>query len=119
MKVYFSYQSTKDKYFLELDVSSSITVSELMEFVEVKTIVTNIDHDYKVINKPIAQQELIVNETEIGENCFIGSGVKIQAGTKLGFQCVVGANAVVRGEFPDYSVIVGVPAKVIKRLNIK
>jgi putative ubiquitin-RnfH superfamily antitoxin RatB of RatAB toxin-antitoxin module len=45
MKVYFSYQNTKDKYFLELDVSSSITVSELMEFMEVKTIVTNIDHD--------------------------------------------------------------------------
>ena len=45
MKVYFSYQSLKDKYFLELEVSSSITVSELMEFIEVKTIVTNIDHD--------------------------------------------------------------------------
>ena len=45
MKVYFSYQGIKDKYFLELDVSSSITVSELMEFIEVKTIVTNIDHD--------------------------------------------------------------------------
>ena len=45
MKVYFSYQSLKDKYFLELEVSSSTTVSELMEFIEVKTIVTNIDHD--------------------------------------------------------------------------
>jgi putative ubiquitin-RnfH superfamily antitoxin RatB of RatAB toxin-antitoxin module len=45
MKVYFSYQSLKDKYFLELEVSSSITASELMEFIEVKTIVTNIDHD--------------------------------------------------------------------------
>ncbi len=45
MKVYFSYQGIKDKYFLELEVSSSITVSELMEFMEVKTIVTNIDHD--------------------------------------------------------------------------
>ena len=45
MKVYFSYQGIKDKYFLELEVSSSITVSELMEFIEVKTIVTNIDHD--------------------------------------------------------------------------
>jgi len=86
-------------------------------FVAHDVTITDIDHDYKVINKPIAQQELIVNETEIGENCFIGSGVKIQAGTKLGFQCVVGANAVVRGEFPDYSVIVGVPAKVIKRFN--
>ncbi|MDB4135885.1 RnfH family protein [Gammaproteobacteria bacterium] len=45
MKVYFSYQSLKDKYFLELEVSSSITVSELMESIEVKAIVTNIDHD--------------------------------------------------------------------------
>ena len=48
MKVYFSYQGIKDKYFLELEVSSSITVSELMEFIEVKTIVTNIDHDLVV-----------------------------------------------------------------------
>jgi|TARA_B100000768_G_scaffold47119_1_gene45918 putative ubiquitin-RnfH superfamily antitoxin RatB of RatAB toxin-antitoxin module len=45
MKVYFSYQGIKDKHFLELDVSSSITVSELMEFMEVQTIVANIDHD--------------------------------------------------------------------------
>tara|TARA_B100000768_G_scaffold161597_1_gene161777 strand:+ start:976 stop:1254 length:279 start_codon:yes stop_codon:yes gene_type:complete len=45
MKVYFSYQSLKDKYFLELDVSSSITVSEIMEYEEVQTIVANIDHD--------------------------------------------------------------------------
>ncbi len=45
MRVYFSYQGKKDKYFLELDVSSSITVSELMEFMEVQTIVANIDHD--------------------------------------------------------------------------
>tara|TARA_B100000787_G_scaffold61296_1_gene44831 strand:- start:261 stop:539 length:279 start_codon:yes stop_codon:yes gene_type:complete len=45
MKVYFSYQSLKDKYFLELDVSSSITVLEIMEYEEVQTIVANIDHD--------------------------------------------------------------------------
>ena len=45
MKVYFCYQSLKDKYFLELDVSSSITVSEIMEYEEVQTIVANIDHD--------------------------------------------------------------------------
>lgn len=38
-------------------------------------------------------------------------------GTILGEQCIVGANAVVRGIFPDYCVIVGVPAKIIKRYN--
>ena len=83
------------------------------------TFITNIDHDYTEIGKHILEQKRIVKETIIGENCFIGFGAAIQAGTKLGKQCVVGANAVVRGEFPDYCVIVGVPGKVVKRYNVE
>lgn len=59
----------------------------------------------------------MVRHTEIGENCFIGYGAAIQAGTVLGRQCIVGANSVVRGEFPDYCVIVGAPARIVKRYN--
>jgi acetyltransferase-like isoleucine patch superfamily enzyme len=77
------------------------------------------DHAYQQIGVPIAKQPLIVKETRIGENCFIGSGAKIQAGTILGKQCIVGTNAVVRGHFPDYCVIVGVPARIVKRYNPK
>ena len=65
----------------------------------------------------IMEQPMICKKTVIGENCFIGFGAAIQAGTVLGKQCVVGTNAVVRGTYPDYSVIVGVPAKVVKRYN--
>ena len=79
--------------------------------------ITNIDHDYKQIGKHILEQEYIVKTTEIGENCFIGYGAAIQAGTILGKQCIVGANSVVRGIFPDYCVIVGIPAKIVKRYN--
>lgn len=79
--------------------------------------VTNIDHDYQEVNKHILEQENIIKETKIGENCFVGFGAVIQAGTILGKQCVIGANAVVRGHFPDYSVIVGVPAKIVKRYD--
>lgn len=79
--------------------------------------VTNIDHNYKEIGKHILDQKMIVSETKIGKNCFIGFGVAIQAGTTLGDQCIVGASAVVKGDFPDYSVIVGIPAKVVKRFN--
>lgn len=43
----------------------------------------------------------------------------IQAGTILGKQCIVGANAVVRGHFPPYCVIVGVPARIVKRYDEK
>ncbi|MCO5947244.1 DapH/DapD/GlmU-related protein [Mucilaginibacter flavidus] len=81
--------------------------------------ITNIDHDYQEIGTHILNQKMIVKETRIGSNCFIGYGVAIQAGTILGKQCIVGASSVVRGSFPDYSVIVGIPAKVVKRYNVK
>lgn len=81
------------------------------------TFITNIDHIYEIIDKPILDQPYKISHTFIGENCFIGIGVAIQAGTTLGKQCVVGANSVVRGSFMDYSVIAGVPAKVIKRYD--
>ena len=79
--------------------------------------VTNIDHAYHVIGKPIIKQDLIIKETRIGANCLIGMGASILAGTILGNQCIVGANSVVRGNFPDYCVIAGAPGKVVKRFN--
>tara|TARA_B110000503_G_C7097282_1_gene392207 strand:- start:124 stop:702 length:579 start_codon:yes stop_codon:yes gene_type:complete len=81
--------------------------------------ITDIDHNYQDIDIPILDQEYIIRKTEIGENCYIGFGVVIQAGTILGKQCVVGANSVVRGSFPEYSVIVGAPGRIVKRYNIK
>ncbi|MFD2353318.1 hypothetical protein ACFSTC_34525 [Nonomuraea ferruginea] len=35
-------------------------------------------------------------------------------GTRLGRQCVVAGGAVVRGEFPDHSVVAGVLAKLVR-----
>ncbi|WP_419870118.1 DapH/DapD/GlmU-related protein [Chryseobacterium sp. CT-SW4] len=83
------------------------------------TFITNIDHEYEEIGKHILNQPIIIKETKIGENCFIGIGVAIQAGTILGKQCIVGSNSVVRGIFPDYCVIVGSPAKIVKTYNFE
>lgn len=79
--------------------------------------ITNIDHNYRDIDKHIMDQEWKVRTTRIGEGSFIGFGAAIQAGTVLGKHCIVGTNAVVRGKYPDYCVIVGVPGRVIKRYN--
>lgn len=79
--------------------------------------ITNIDHEYRELDKHILEQQFLIKHTSIGENCFIGYGTAIQAGTVLGRQCIVGANSVVRGTFPDYCVIVGAPARVVKRYN--
>jgi putative ubiquitin-RnfH superfamily antitoxin RatB of RatAB toxin-antitoxin module len=45
MKVYFTYIGVDNKTFLKLDVSSSLTVSELMEFEEVQNVTKGINHD--------------------------------------------------------------------------
>lgn len=79
--------------------------------------ITDTDHQYSDVSLPVSHQPVAVRSTQIGENCFIGVGARIQAGTTLGRGCVVGANAVVRGSFPDHCVIAGMPARIIKRYD--
>jgi acetyltransferase-like isoleucine patch superfamily enzyme len=49
----------------------------------------------------------------IGRGTWIGDRVAILAGTDIGCFCAIGANSVVRGSIPDYSVAVGAPARVV------
>jgi len=79
--------------------------------------VTDTDHTFDLVNIPVFDQPDRIASTRIGDNCFIGIGARIQAGTTLGNGCVVGANSVVKGDFPDYSMIVGVPGRVVKRYS--
>lgn len=66
----------------------------------------NADIKEKIGTKPIV----------IGKNCFIGCNALILKGTILGDGCVVGAGAVVSGKFDGNSIIVGNPAKAIRKL---
>lgn len=52
---------------------------------------------------------------EIGNDVWIGTGVYIKAGIKIGNGAVIGAHAVVTKDVAPYSVVVGSPAKVIKK----
>lgn len=49
----------------------------------------------------------------IGEDCWLGANSVILPGVSIGKGTVVGANAVVTKSFPDYSILGGVPARVI------
>ncbi len=55
----------------------------------------------------------------IGDRVWCGVNVTILGGAKIGDDCVIGANTLVRGTIPSGSVAVGVPAKVIKSLQRK
>jgi len=87
--------------------------------ISARVCITNIDHIYESIDKPVLSQGNKISNTEVGKNCFIGMGAAIQAGTILGEHVIVGTNSVVRGRFPSYSVIAGIPAKIIKRYDFE
>ena len=61
----------------------------------------------------------ILHGCTIGAGALVGIGAIILNGAKIGRGCLVGAGALVteRKEFPDYSLIVGSPAKVARTLD--
>jgi len=61
----------------------------------------------------------ILHGCVIGEGSLVGMGATLLNGVKIGRHCLVGANALVTEgkEFPDFSLIVGSPAKAIRTLD--
>jgi acetyltransferase-like isoleucine patch superfamily enzyme len=53
----------------------------------------------------------ITGKVSIGEYTFVGTSCVILPGTSIGKGCIIGAGSVVKGDFPDFSVIVGNPAR--------
>lgn len=51
---------------------------------------------------------------KIGDDTFVGARASILPGTTIGKCCIIGACAVVKGNIPDYSIVVGNPAKIVK-----
>jgi acetyltransferase-like isoleucine patch superfamily enzyme len=63
--------------------------------------------------KPVLRK-LSTKPVTIGDNVWIGEGVCILPGVKIGNGCIIGALSVVTKSFPDNTIIVGNPAKTIK-----
>jgi acetyltransferase-like isoleucine patch superfamily enzyme len=81
-------------------------------------LITNIDHNYQSIGIPILQQGYTTRETSIGKHCFIRHNAVIQVGMKLGNQVIIRASFVVnKGSYPSNCILVGVPAKIVKKYN--
>ena len=115
-----------------LDIGKNVYIGRFFHIVSIKEVIIQDNvliadkvyisdniHEYASIDLPIKEQAIqFKNKVIIGENSWIGENVSI-IGVEIGKHCIIGSNAVVNSNIPDFCMAVGPPAKIIKKYNEK
>jgi acetyltransferase-like isoleucine patch superfamily enzyme len=72
-------------------------------------------HKGEELSKPILFNDLEFGEVIIGDGCDVGISSIILPGVKIGEGSIVGAGSIVTKDVEPYRVVVGIPAKVLRR----
>ncbi len=94
--------------FLDVEIGDDCLFADLVY-------VGDFDHRYEDPETPIQRQGIVKSPVRIGRDCWIGHKATILRGTTVGDGSVIGASAVVHGRHPPLSVLVGNPARLVKR----
>ena len=79
--------------------------------------VSALNHNFDDTRLRIDEQGVNTSEIVIDDDVWIGANAVITAGVHIGRHSVVAAGAVVTKDVPEYSVVGGVPAKVIRTIR--
>lgn len=80
-------------------------------------VISGLNHNYQKIDQPIKAQGISVSLITVKNGSWIGANVVLTAGVIVGVHAVVAAGSVVTKDVPDYCVVAGNPATVIKRYD--
>ena len=76
------------------------------------------NHGFEDIHIPISRQKVTSKgPVVIGAETWLGFGCQVMSGVKIGRHCVIAAGAVVVKDVPDYCVVGGNPARILKQFN--
>lgn len=88
---------------------------DVMMAPDVKVFTRN--HRFDRLDIPMNQQGEVSYKTIIGDDVWIGSNAVILPGRKIGHHSIVGAGSIVTKDVPDYAIVVGNPARIIRYRN--
>ena len=75
------------------------------------------DHTFAAGRPNVMHNPLETAPIRIGRGTWIAERVAVLRGANIGRCCIIGANSVVRGTIPDYSIAVGAPARVVGQVE--
>jgi acetyltransferase-like isoleucine patch superfamily enzyme len=78
--------------------------------------ITALNHCFADHEKRIDEQGVTVSQVTVSDDVWIGANAVVLPGVTIGSHSVVAAGAVVTHDVPAYSLVAGVPAKVIKNI---
>ena len=100
-----------------IEASQGIIIHEGCQLTSFITITSHSSHlSLRIYGANYAGADMkgyVKGKIEIGRYSFIGPHVTIMPDTHIGKGCIVSAYSYVKGEFPDFSIISGNPAKII------
>lgn len=91
----------------EIEIGNYVSIGPRVSMV-------SFEHGHEDINTPIKLQKKKYSRIIIKDNVWIGAGVFIKSGVTIGEGSIIGAGSVVIDDVEPYSIIGGVPAKVLK-----
>jgi acetyltransferase-like isoleucine patch superfamily enzyme len=84
--------------------------------------IVDVTHPYADVDDPVKIGMRILNEDSfvvIGDGSFLGFGVLVMPNVRIGKYCIIGAYSVVTKDVPDYSVVAGNPARLLRKYDPK
>ena len=81
------------------------------------TSIVDSDHTFDLGRPNVMHNPSRTGPIRIGRGTWLAERVAVLRGVTIGRCCMVGANSVVREDLPDYSIAVGVPARVVGRVE--
>lgn len=71
-------------------------------------------HTMDRLDIPPLEQKRVSQGIIMEDNLWLGAGVKVTDGVRIGRDAIIGTSAVVTRDIPEYAIAVGIPAKVIR-----
>ena len=82
-------------------------------------VLSALNHGYRDIFKPIRVQPVNTDRIHISQGSWIGANAVVLPGVRIGKNAVVAAGSVVTKNVPDYAVVVGNPARIVRQFDHK